>query len=282
MSEGGAIRGAAAIATAFARARSQGRAALITYLTLGYPTLEAGLELAPALARGGADIIELGVPFSDPVADGPTIESAVHAALAHGMTPERCLEQAALLRTRGLATPLVLMGYYNPILHRGVARYVGDCAAAGVDGLIVPDLPLEEADELRAACDTEGLALVYLAAPTTPDQRLERLARETRGFLYMISRLGTTGGDLQADAALRRQLALARRVAAVPVAVGFGVSRPEHVRALAPLVDGVIVGSALVRLAPEGPRVVQDFVHELRLTLEAQSSPSSGQAQNFP
>ena len=262
-----AIRGAAAIAAAFTRARAQGRAALITYLTLGYPSLDAGLELAPALARGGADIIELGVPFSDPVADGPTIEGAVHAALANGMTPERCLGQAAALRARGLATPLVLMGYYNPILHRGAARYAGDCAAAGVDGLIVPDLPPEEADELRAACDAHGLALIYLAAPTTPDQRLERLARETRGFLYVVSRLGTTGGEMHADGALQRQLALARGVAAAPVAVGFGVSRPEHVRALASLVDGVIVGSAIVQRAPEGPGAVEAFVAELRLAL---------------
>lgn len=257
-------RGVVAIEGAFARARAQGRAALITYLTLGYPTAEAGLELVPALARGGADIIELGVPFSDPVADGPTIESAVHAALANGMTPMRCLEQAATLRSRGLETPMVMMGYYNPILNRGPARYAADCADVGVDGLIVPDLPLEEAGELRAACEERGLALIYLAAPTTANERLARLARETRGFLYVISRLGTTGGDLEEDAALREQLALARRVSAAPVAVGFGVSRPEHARALAGLADGVIVGSAIVRCAPEGPAAVEAFVAALR------------------
>jgi len=263
MSEHRASRGTAAIREAFERARAQGRAALITYLTLGYPTAEAGLDLVPALAQGGADIIELGVPFSDPVADGPTIEGAVHTALANAMTPARCLEQAATLRARGLETPLVLMGYYNPILNRGPRRYVDDCAHAGVDGLIVPDLPPEEAGELRSACDERGLALIYLAAPTTGEERLAWLARETRGFLYVISRLGTTGGEMRPDEALTGQLRLARSVASEPVAVGFGVSRPEDVRMLAGLADGIIVGSAIVRRARDGATEVEAFVREL-------------------
>ncbi|MGC9359940.1 MAG: tryptophan synthase subunit alpha [Anaerolineae bacterium] len=261
--EPGEVVGQARIASAFQRVQREGRAALITYLTMGYPTLDAALDLVPALVRGGADIIELGVPFSDPVADGPTIEAASHAALANGMTPDLCLEQAAALRRQGVDRPLIMMGYYNPILARGLERYVQDCRSAGIDGLIVPDLPPEEAQELRAACDQLGLALIYLAAPTTDERRLQRLARETRGFLYVISRLGTTGGEMQVAEELRAQLALARDGAA-PVAVGFGVSCPEHVRALAPLVDGIIVGSAIVRRAPEGPSAVEAFVRELR------------------
>jgi len=224
----------------------------------------------PALVRGGADIIELGVPFSDPVADGPTIEAASHVALANGMTPDFCLEQAAALRRQGVDRPLILMGYYNPILAQGIERHAQRCQAAGIDGLIVPDLPPEEAQELRAACDQRGLALIYLAAPTTDSQRLQRLAQETRGFLYVVSRLGTTGAvgtgamqaDPTADDGLRSQLALAREGRA-PVAVGFGVSRAEDVRALARLADGVIVGSAIVRRAPDGPSAVEAFVREL-------------------
>jgi tryptophan synthase alpha chain len=250
------------IARAFDRARRQGRAALIAYLTMGYPTLDAALELVPALVRGGADIIELGVPFSDPVADGPTIEAASHAALANGMTPDLCLEQAAALRSQGVDRPLILMGYYNPILAQGIERHAQRCQAAGIDGLIVPDLPPEEAQELRAVCDQRGLALIYLAAPTTDSQRLQRLAQETRGFLYVVSRLGTTGGGMHVDEGLRAQLALAREGSA-PVAVGFGVSCPEDIRALAPLADGIIVGSAIVRRAPEGPSAVEAFVREL-------------------
>jgi len=169
-----------AIRMAFSSARAQGRCALITYLTLGYPSRAGSLELIPALQAGGADIIELGVPFSDPVADGPTIQRASQAAIEAGMTPSGCLELAAQLRKNGVTLPLVLMGYYNPIFSYGLEAYARDAAGAGVDGLIVPDLPPEEAEPLQSACRNEGLALIFLVAPTSDKARIAALPRSLR------------------------------------------------------------------------------------------------------
>jgi tryptophan synthase alpha chain len=252
---------------AFASAKAQGRATLITYLTAGYPTLEASPALVRALAEGGADIIELGVPFSDPIADGPAIQAASYAALQGGATPAACLELVRALRAEGLRTPLVFMGYYNPILSYGEVAYARDCAAAGVDGLIVPDLPMEEAAPLRAACQAVGLALIDLVAPTTPEARLARIAAQAEGFLYVVSRLGTTGGGTVVSAELTERLQTARCAARVPVAVGFGVSQPEQVRALAGLAEGVIVGSAVVQRAALGPAALREYVATLRQAL---------------
>ncbi len=259
--------GVAAIEGAFRSAALQGRAALITYLTVGYPTPDDTPDLVSALQAGGADLIELGVPFSDPVADGPTIQRASQRALEAGLTPEGCLGMVATLRSQGVQTPLILMGYYNPILSYGPAAYAQRCAQAGVDGLIVPDLPPEEARPLHMACAKHGLALIYLVAPTSSPARLALIAAETQGFLYVVSRLGTTGGEHSLDGALDRQLREVRQVARTPVAVGFGVSRPEAARLLAPLADGVIVGSAIVERAARGPEEVRAFVAELRAAL---------------
>jgi len=171
--------GPGAIRMAFSSARAQGRCALITYLTLGYPSRAESLELIPALQTGGADIIELGVPFSDPVADGPTIQRASQAAIEAGMTPSGCLELAAQLRKNGVTVPLVLMGYYNPIFSYGLAAYARDAASAGVDGLIVPDLPPEEAEPLQSACRNDGLALIFLVAHTSDKARIAKIAEAT-------------------------------------------------------------------------------------------------------
>ncbi len=256
--------GTAAITRAFQRAGADGRCALITYLTAGWPSPEATHDLVLALQAGGADLIELGVPFSDPVADGPTIQRASHAALQAGITPRACLEAVVHLREDGLSAPLLLMGYVNPIISYGLREWVADCAEAGVDGFIVPDLPPEEALPLRAECEKRELALVFLVAPTTPPARVARIATETRGFLYVVSRLGTTGAEAALDDGLRGQLATARQHARTPVAVGFGISRPEQVCALAPLADGVIVGSAVVEKAVEGPAALRGYVASLR------------------
>jgi len=257
-------RGAPAITAAFAAARAEGRCALIAYLTAGYPSLAESLELVPALQAGGADIIELGVPFSDPVADGPTIQRASHAALQAGATPEDCLELAARLREVGVSVPLLFMGYYNPIHRRGPEAYARDCVSAGVDGLIVPDLPPEESGPLQRACRSTGLALVFLVAPTTGEERIASICAATQGFLYLVTRLGTTGAGRSPGQELSARLALVRRHARTPVAVGFGISRPEQVRALAPLVDGVIVGSAVVERAQSGAESLREYVASLR------------------
>lgn len=263
-----AKQGVRAVADAFHRAKAESRTALITYLTMGYPTRDAALELVPALEAGGADIIELGVPFSDPVADGPTIQRASYHALQAGMTPALCLEQVARLRQAGVQVPLLLMGYYNPIYHYGPQEYVQDCRRAGADGLIVPDLPPEEADGLEEACRREGLAMVFLVAPTTGEERLREIAGRSTGFLYVVSRLGTTGADKRFDTAeLGRRLELVRRLSPVPVAVGFGVSTAGQARALAGLADGVIVGSAVVERAVQGPAALREFTAGLRAAL---------------
>jgi len=257
-------RGVDAVQAAFQRAQDDGRCALITYLTLGYPTSEDSLALVPALEAGGADLIELGVPFSDPVADGPTIQAASQAALEGGITPTRCLELAAELRQGGLTVPLLLMGYYNPILSYGERAFVEACQRAGVDGLIVPDLPPEEATALHEACEERGIALVFLVAPNSSSERIARIAAKTSGFLYVVTRLGITGAGQALDPALGERLEQVREVAQTPVAAGFGISEPAQVAAIRSSVDGVIVGSALVRRAPEGATVLERYVASLR------------------
>lgn len=260
-------RGVKAIEGAFQEAAQGKRAALITYLTAGYPSLEVSPSLVLALQAGGADLIELGIPFSDPVADGPTIQKASYQALQAGVTPEACLDLVKVLREAGLCVPLLLMGYYNPILAYGIERFVSRCAQVGVDGLIVPDLPPEEAKPLREACQRRGLAMVFLVAPTTRPERMAYIAAQTSGFLYVVSRLGTTGGDHTPDAALEQLLKATKNVAQTPVAVGFGVSRPEVAHHLAHLADGVIVGSAIVERAPRGAESLEAFTRALREAL---------------
>jgi tryptophan synthase alpha chain len=256
--------GVARITMAFAAAKRARRCALMPYLTLGYPTPQATLELVPALQRAGAGLLELGVPFSDPIADGPIIQQAGQAALAAGTTPALCLELAARLREQGVTIPFLLMGYCNPILSYGVAAYAADCRRAGVDGLIVPDLPLEEAGDLAAACRMEGLALIPLLAPNTPDARLAQIAAAAEGFLYLVSRPGTTGPRESLPEGLAEYVARARAVTSLPLALGFGISRPDQVRAASRLVDGVIVGSALVEKAGQGVEAVEAYVRELK------------------
>ncbi len=253
------------IQAAFRRAREEGRAALIVYLTLGHPSPEASLACVEAAVRAGADLVELGIPFSDPLADGPTIQAAAQRALAQGITPRRCLEMAAELRRRGVGVPLLFMGYLNPILAFGVEAFARESRRAGVDGWIVPDLPPEEGEEVEAVARKAGLALVYLAAPTTPLERLAWIARRTAGFLYLVSLTGVTGDRERLPPGLAARIAAAKGVVdGVPLAVGFGIRGPEQAAAVARQADGVVVGSAVVRRAAEGPEAVAAFVGALR------------------
>ena len=254
------------VAATFAAARKQGRAALMPYFTLGYPDPATSLDIVEAIAGAGADLIELGVPFSDPLADGPTIQHSTQVALEQGVNVERCVEMVAELRARGVTQPFMLMGYINPILAFGVVRFVTEATGAGADGFIVPDLPPEEATESEAACQAHRRALVYLLAPTSPPERIELLASRTTGFLYLVSLAGVTG----ARDALPQHLAdFVRRVRAVahtPLAVGFGISTPEQVRAVGQLADGVIVGSALIKAAGQSEHPAQaaaEFIRRL-------------------
>ncbi|MFQ6058013.1 MAG: tryptophan synthase subunit alpha [Anaerolineae bacterium] len=259
------------IAEAFAALRAQGRTALMPYLTIGYPSLEATLELVPALVAGGADFVELGIPFSDPLADGATIQQATHVALQQGVTVETCLETVRRLREDGIETPLILMSYYNPVFQRGLAAFCRVAAAAGADGLIVPDLPPEEALELRGGCQANGLDLIFLLAPTSTQERVRMVARMATGFIYLISLTGVTGARHRLPPDLEAFVARVRAVTDMPLAVGFGVGNPEQARRVAAVADGVIVGSAIVRLAGEADRpveAVRRFVGSLREGLD--------------
>jgi tryptophan synthase alpha chain len=238
------------IAEAFAAARADGRrAALMPYLMGGFPTLETSRAIALAYADAGADLVELGVPFSDPLADGPVIHAAGTAALDAGATLPAVLEVARAIARR---LPVIVMCYANPILARGLERFLDELVAAEISGLIVPDLPMEEATDARAGCRARGLALVPLVAPTTPAARLAEIGASASGFLYTVSVTGTTGERTGADKGLPAVIARAAEHAEVPVAVGFGISTPEQAAgAAAAGADGVIVGTRLVRAAGE-------------------------------
>jgi tryptophan synthase alpha chain len=249
------------IAAAFTA--TNGRAALMPYLMGGFPDLERSLAVGEAYADGGADLVELGVPFSDPLADGPVIHAAGTQALAAGVTVPQVIELGRALSER---LPVILMCYANLVLARGVERFADDLATANVSGLIIPDLPLEEAPGVLAACDAVGVALVPLVAPTTPEDRLARIGAQARGFVYTVSVTGTTGEREGVDAG-----DLLTRVKGhfdVPVALGFGISTPAHVAAAAAAgADGVIVGTRLVRAAADGEDM-RGVVAELAAALD--------------
>ena len=254
------------IAGAFSLARNHPRAALMPYFTLGFPTRLDSVEVIEAIAAAGADLIELGVPFSDPLADGPTIQHSTQIALENGITVKECLEMVRTLRQHGVSQPLLLMGYYNPLLVYGPERFVVDACEAGVDGLIVPDLPLEEAGDLKAACQKEGMALVYLVAPTTTEARLAQVAAASTGFVYIVSLTGVTGARTSLSEGLPEFLARVRGITDKPLAVGFGISTPEQAARVGELAEGVIVGSALIDLAGKAAQPatsVGQFVKEL-------------------
>jgi tryptophan synthase alpha chain len=259
------------ITATFERLRSAKRTALMPYLTMGYPQRESALELVPALTAAGADLIELGMPFSDPLADGATIQAAGQQALANGMTLERCLEQAGELRARGVAVPFVLMGYYNPIYQMGLEAFARRAAAAGIDGLIVPDLPPEESEPLYTTLRRQGIALVFLLAPTEDEERIQLVARRTDGFLYLVSLAGVTGARDHLPAGLEAFVERARAATDLPLAIGFGISTPDQAARVARIADGVIVGSALVRAtgsAGDPVRAAGIFVGSLRAKMD--------------
>ncbi len=237
------------IHTAFAQAQAANRAAFMPYLPAGHPDLSTSLDLFQALAEAGADLIEIGVPFSDPLADGPTIQAATQHALAQGVTPADCIAVVRALRQRGVAIPLLLMGYVNPILAYGIEHYVTDAAAAGADGLIIPDLPPDEAGEVEAACQRHGLAMIYLIAPTSTSERIALAASHSTGFIYLVSVAGITGARTDLPPHLAEFVARVRQQSSLPLAVGFGISTPAQAAAVAAIADGVVVGSALVKLA---------------------------------
>jgi tryptophan synthase alpha chain len=221
--------------------------ALIAYITIGYPSVEATLEIVPALASSGCDMIEFGIPFSDPLADGATIQEASYRALQQGVTPELCLKIAGQLRQR-VNIPLVFMTYYNPVLSYGLNSFCAACERMGLDGLIIPDLPPEEATELEALTRSCQLDLIYLLAPNSSEQRVALVAQRSRGFIYLVSLTGVTGAREKLPAELESFVNRVRRVASQPLCVGFGISNPEQAWRVAQIADGVIVGSRIIQL----------------------------------
>ncbi len=242
------------LAATFADLRARGEVALVPYFTAGDPDLKTTRELVRAAVVEGADVIELGVPFSDPMADGPVLQRSATRALAAGTTLTRILGLVAELRQE-MTQPIVLFGYYNPFFRYGVEAIARDAAAAGVDAFLCVDLPPEEAGELRTAARGAGLDLIALLAPTTPLARVRTIARTASGFLYFVSVLGTTGARAALPAELPDWVHAVREVTELPVGVGFGVSAPEQAAWLAGFADAVIVGSALARLLEDGDRL---------------------------
>ena len=249
----------------FARLRGQGHKAFVAYVMAGDPDLETSREIVLGLPEAGVDIIELGLPFTDPMADGPTIQLAGQRALRGGQTLDRTLDLARALRARDQRTPIVLMGYYNPIHSRGVETFLDQAKEAGIDGLIVVDLPPEEDEELCLPAQAAGLNFIRLATPTTDDRRLPTVLRNTSGFVYYVSITGITGAAAAQSDEVGPEVARIKAQTALPVIVGFGIRTPEAAREIASVADGAVVGSAIVSEIAQGrsPAEVLAFVKSL-------------------
>ncbi len=242
---------------------------LVPYITVGYPSLEATLAVVPRLAACGCDMVELGIPFSDPLADGTTIQKASFQALQNGVTLKQCFAVAGQLSQR-VKTPLLFMTYFNPILSYGVDKFGSECAQAGVSGLIIPDLPPEEGDEIEAVVRKQAIDLVYLLAPTSTAARIKLVGERSRGFIYLVSVTGVTGARDKLPPNLAPFVAKVRKIARQPLCVGFGISTPEQAREVARIADGVIVGSRLIQLMETDQSLagVTEFIRELRHALD--------------
>ncbi len=249
-----------------------GGGGLICYLTAGFPAEGRNIDYIMACVEGGADVIEIGVPFSDPVADGRVIQFTSQKALENGTTPVKVFDLVRSVRSR-TDVPIVLMGYYNPIFRRGEERYVSEARASGADGLIVPDLPMEESASLEKHCSTAGIDLIQLVGPTTSEERMGRIAQRSSGFLYLVSALGTTGARRETSSSIGELISRAKRAAGpLPVSVGFGISRPDHVsEVLSAGADAAIVGSAILQriIDGDGPEKVGAFVRSLKEAADA-------------
>ncbi|MDP2087346.1 MAG: tryptophan synthase subunit alpha [Gemmobacter sp.] len=241
----------------FARLRDQGRKAFVAYIMGGDPDADTSLDIMRGLPAAGVDIIELGMPFTDPMADGPTIQLAGQRALDGGMTMDKVLDMVRAFRSGDNTTPIVLMGYYNPIYARGVDRFLTEAKAAGIDGLIVVDLPPEEDDELCIPAQAAGLNFIRLATPTTDAKRLPRVLQNTSGFVYYVSVTGITGAAAAQAGEVGPEVARIKASTDLPVIVGFGITTPAAAQAIAGVADGCVVGSAIVKLIGEGQPVAQ-------------------------
>ncbi len=253
------IYGIAALAAMFARAQAQSRSAFLPYFPIGYPNYADSLAVIEALASAGADGFEIGIPFSDPIADGPTIQAATQIALDNGVTVPLCLEAVRRLRATGIDQPMLMMSYANPLLAYGADKFVRDARAAGADGLIVPDLPPEEAALFADSCAREKMALVFFLAPTSNAERIALAAAKATGFIYVVSLTGITGARKELPPHLTDFIARLRAQTDRRLVLGFGISTAAHARQVNGLTDGFIVGSAIVRAAGESVVAARDL-----------------------
>jgi tryptophan synthase alpha chain len=247
-----------------------GHKALIGYITAGYPSLDATPRIAMALAESGCDIIELGIPFSDPLADGATIQKASFEALRRGTTPEACLDIARQMKAK-ISVPVAFMTYYNPVLNYGLEAFCCACADAGISGLIVPDLPPDEGQELETIARGHDLDLIYFLAPTSTDARIGEVAKRARGFIYLVSLTGVTGARNSLPPGLESFVKRVRQKAQQPLCVGFGIGTPEQAKRVAAVADGVIVGSRFIQLIEEDATLasLKTFISNLRRALDS-------------
>jgi tryptophan synthase alpha chain len=247
-----------------------GHKAIIPYITVGYPDIDSTLKAVPLLEKNGADIIELGIPYSDPLADGVTIQESSYQALQNGVTPEACLDLAAKLRKK-TRVPLVFMTYYNPVLSYGLDRFCKSCVNSGIDGLIIPDLPPEEGYTLECAAKEHGIDMIYLLAPTSNPERIRMVTERSRGFIYMVSVTGVTGARKALPETLKTFVARVRDITSKPLCVGFGISTPEQAQQIGRISDGVIVGSKLINLMKDDRSLasLETFMKELRRAVDS-------------
>jgi tryptophan synthase alpha chain len=249
--------------------KKPGHKALIAYVTAGYPSIEATLKVVPILASSGCDIIEMGIPFSDPLADGVTIQKASYFAMKNGTTPGACLEVARELSLK-VDIPLVFMTYYNPVFSYGLEKFCRDCARSGISGLIIPDLTPDEGSQLETMTQKNGLDLIYLLSPSSNEERIKLVAERSRGFIYLVSVTGITGVRDRLPPDLGLFVTRVRKAAKQPLCVGFGISNPEQARQVAQIADGVIVGSRIIQLmeTDNSFRAVGNFIRDLRNALD--------------
>lgn len=246
-----------------------GHKALVAYVTAEYPSRDITEEAVPLLAKNGCDIVEIGIPFSDPLADGATIQKASFTALHNGTTPATCLDMAKKIRAK-TNIPLVFMSYYNPVYAFGLQKFVIDCKSAGVNGLIIPDLPPEEGESLETITRQAGLDLIYLVAPTSTAERIKKIAGRSRGFIYLVSVAGVTGTRNTLPVDLGEFIARVKKHTNLPLCVGFGISTPEQARKVAGFADGVIIGSRIVQIleGPDWNKKLGSFARQVRQELD--------------
>lgn len=260
--------GVEALAEMFQRTENAGRAAFLPYFPVGYPNYDDSLKAIELMSTADVDGFEIGVPFSDPLADGPTIQAATQIALENGTTVQHALDAVKTLRERGVTQPMLMFSYLNPLVAYGTEKFVRDARVAGADGFIIPDLPPEEAHLFADACREEGMALVFFIAPTSNSKRIKLVAENATGFIYVVTLTGITGERTELPEYLAEFIARLRAETTQPLVMGFGISKPEHARMMTGLVNGFIVGSALVKAAEDGVDAVHDLARTLRQALD--------------